>query len=101
MLETPKWRRLGPSRASALRWRGLAGKVKLMAFDASDDLVQDLKDGSIDARWYRHHRESERGKCRRASETPAANLGRSRLFRRLEPAESRLNCRPQARAPPF
>jgi ribose transport system substrate-binding protein len=35
--------------ALALKSRGLAGKVKLVAFDASDDLVQDLKDGSIDA----------------------------------------------------
>ena len=35
--------------ALALKSRGLAGKVKLVAFDASDDLVQDLKDGCIDA----------------------------------------------------
>jgi ribose transport system substrate-binding protein len=35
--------------ALALKSRGLAGKVKLVAFDASDDLVQDLKEGSIDA----------------------------------------------------
>jgi ribose transport system substrate-binding protein len=35
--------------ALALKSRGLAGKVKFVAFDASDDLVQDLKDGSIDA----------------------------------------------------
>jgi ribose transport system substrate-binding protein len=35
--------------ALALKSRGLAGKVKLVAFDASDDLVADLKDGSIDA----------------------------------------------------
>jgi ribose transport system substrate-binding protein len=35
--------------ALALKSRGLAGKVKLVAFDASDDLVEDLKDGSIDA----------------------------------------------------
>ncbi|HLY19547.1 MAG TPA: substrate-binding domain-containing protein [Bryobacteraceae bacterium] len=35
--------------ALALKSRGLAGKVKLVAFDASEDLVQDLKDGSIDA----------------------------------------------------
>jgi len=35
--------------ALALKSRGLAGKVKLVAFDASDELVQDLKDGSIDA----------------------------------------------------
>ncbi|MGA2579985.1 MAG: substrate-binding domain-containing protein [Bryobacteraceae bacterium] len=35
--------------ALALKSRGLAGKVKLVAFDASDELVQDLKGGSIDA----------------------------------------------------
>jgi ribose transport system substrate-binding protein len=35
--------------ALALKSRGLAGKVKLVAFDASEELVQDLKDGSIDA----------------------------------------------------
>jgi ribose transport system substrate-binding protein len=35
--------------ALALKSRGLSGKVKLVAFDASDDLVADLKDGSIDA----------------------------------------------------
>ena len=35
--------------AMALKSRGLAGKVKLVAFDASNDLVADLKDGSIDA----------------------------------------------------
>ena len=35
--------------ALALKSRGLAGKVKLVAFDAGDDLVRDLKDGSIDA----------------------------------------------------
>jgi len=35
--------------ALALKSRGLAGKVKLVAFDAGDDLVLDLKDGSIDA----------------------------------------------------
>lgn len=35
--------------ALALKSRGLAGKVRFVAFDASDDLVQDLKDGSIDA----------------------------------------------------
>jgi len=35
--------------ALALKSRGLAGKVKLVAFDASGELVQDLKDGSIDA----------------------------------------------------
>jgi ribose transport system substrate-binding protein len=35
--------------ALALKSRGLAGKVKYVAFDASEDLVQDLKDGTIDA----------------------------------------------------
>jgi ribose transport system substrate-binding protein len=35
--------------ALALKSRGLAGKVKLVAFDASEELVADLKDGSIDA----------------------------------------------------
>lgn len=35
--------------ALALKSRGLAGKVKVVAFDASDDLVQDLRDGSVDA----------------------------------------------------
>ena len=35
--------------ALALKARGVAGKVKLVAFDASEDLVQDLRDGSIDA----------------------------------------------------
>ncbi len=35
--------------ALALKSRGLAGKIKYVAFDASEDLVQDLKDGSIDA----------------------------------------------------
>ena len=35
--------------ALALKSRGVAGKVKLVAFDASDELVEDLKDGSIDA----------------------------------------------------
>jgi ribose transport system substrate-binding protein len=35
--------------ALALKSRGVAGKVKLVAFDASEELVQDLKDGSIDA----------------------------------------------------
>jgi ribose transport system substrate-binding protein len=35
--------------ALALKSRGLAGKVKLVAFDAGDDLVRDLQDGSIDA----------------------------------------------------
>jgi ribose transport system substrate-binding protein len=35
--------------ALALKSRGLAGKVRLVAFDAGEDLVADLKDGSIDA----------------------------------------------------
>jgi ribose transport system substrate-binding protein len=35
--------------ALALKSRGMAGKVKLVAFDASEELVEDLKDGSIDA----------------------------------------------------
>ena len=35
--------------ALALKERGVAGKVKLVAFDASEDLVQDLRDGTIDA----------------------------------------------------
>ncbi len=35
--------------ALALKSRGLAGKIRLVGFDASDDLVRDLKDGSIDA----------------------------------------------------
>ncbi len=35
--------------AQALKSRGLAGKVKLVSFDASDDLIDDLKGGSIDA----------------------------------------------------
>ena len=35
--------------ALALKARGLAGKVHLVAFDSSPDLVQDLQDGSIDA----------------------------------------------------
>lgn len=35
--------------ALALKSRGLAGKVRLVAFDAGEDLVEDLKDGSIDA----------------------------------------------------
>lgn len=35
--------------ALALKSRGLAGKIRFVAFDASDDLVEDLKDGSIDA----------------------------------------------------
>ena len=33
----------------ALKSRGMAGKVKYVAFDASEDLVQDLRDGVIDA----------------------------------------------------
>jgi ribose transport system substrate-binding protein len=32
-----------------IKSRGLAGKVKFVAFDASEDLVQDLRDGTIDA----------------------------------------------------
>lgn len=35
--------------ALALQSRGMAGKVKFVAFDASEDLVQDLRDGAIDA----------------------------------------------------
>ena len=35
--------------ALALKSRGLSGKVKLVAFDASDDLIADLKGGSISA----------------------------------------------------
>ncbi len=35
--------------ALALKSRRLSGKIKFVAFDASDDLVQDLKDGTIDA----------------------------------------------------
>lgn len=35
--------------ALALKSRGLSGKVKLVAFDASDDMIADLKDGTIDA----------------------------------------------------
>ena len=35
--------------ALALKSRSLAGKVKFVAFDATDDLIADLKDGSIDA----------------------------------------------------
>ncbi len=35
--------------AQALKSRGLAGKVKLVAFDSSDGLVDDLKGGTIDA----------------------------------------------------
>lgn len=32
----------------ALKARGLAGKVKFVAFDSSDSMIQDLKDGVID-----------------------------------------------------
>ena len=35
--------------AQALKSRGLAGKVKLIGFDASEGMVQDLKDGVFDA----------------------------------------------------
>jgi len=35
--------------ALALKSRGLSGKVKFVAFDASDDMIADLKDGTIDA----------------------------------------------------
>jgi ribose transport system substrate-binding protein len=35
--------------ALALKSRGMAGKVKFVAFDASEDLVDDLRDGTIDA----------------------------------------------------
>ena len=35
--------------ALALKARGFAGTVKLVAFDASEDLVNDLRDGTIDA----------------------------------------------------
>lgn len=35
--------------AQALKSRGLIGKVRLVAFDSSDDLIDDLKGGSIDA----------------------------------------------------
>jgi ribose transport system substrate-binding protein len=35
--------------ALALKSRGLAGKVKLVAFDASEDMIEDLKGGVIDA----------------------------------------------------
>ena len=33
----------------ALKGRGLAGKVKYVAFDTADSLVQDLRDGTVDA----------------------------------------------------
>jgi ribose transport system substrate-binding protein len=35
--------------AQAIKERGLAGKIRFVAFDASEGLVQDLKGGSIDA----------------------------------------------------
>jgi ribose transport system substrate-binding protein len=35
--------------ALALKSRGLAGKVKFIAFDSTDDMIQDLKAGVIDA----------------------------------------------------
>ncbi len=35
--------------ALALKSRGLAGKVKFVAFDASDTIIEDLKGGTIDA----------------------------------------------------
>ena len=35
--------------ARALKSRGVAGKVRLVAFDSSEDVVQYLKDGTIDA----------------------------------------------------
>jgi ribose transport system substrate-binding protein len=35
--------------ALALRSRGLAGKIKFVAFDASEGMVEDLKGGTIDA----------------------------------------------------
>jgi ribose transport system substrate-binding protein len=35
--------------ALALKARGLAGKVRFVAFDASPDLIADLRDGTIDA----------------------------------------------------
>ncbi len=35
--------------ALALKQRGLAGKIKLVAFDASEGMVDDLKGGTIDA----------------------------------------------------
>lgn len=35
--------------ALALKSRGMAGKIKYVAFDATEGLVQDLKDGVIDA----------------------------------------------------
>ncbi|MEZ5395908.1 MAG: substrate-binding domain-containing protein [Bryobacterales bacterium] len=38
-----------PWAAQALRARGLAGKVKLVGFDASPELQEGLRDGVIDA----------------------------------------------------
>jgi ribose transport system substrate-binding protein len=35
--------------SQALKSRGLAGKIKLIGFDASEGLIQDLKDGVFDA----------------------------------------------------
>lgn len=35
--------------ALALKSRGLAGKIKFVAFDASEDMVRDLREGTIDA----------------------------------------------------
>jgi ribose transport system substrate-binding protein len=35
--------------ALALRSRRLAGKIKFVAFDASEDMVRDLREGTIDA----------------------------------------------------
>ena len=35
--------------AQAIKSRGLSGKVKFVAFDASDNLIEDLKGGTIDA----------------------------------------------------
>ncbi|MEP6537552.1 MAG: substrate-binding domain-containing protein, partial [Bryobacteraceae bacterium] len=35
--------------ALAIKGRGLSGKVKLVAFDSSDGMVEDLKGGTIDA----------------------------------------------------
>ncbi len=39
----------GVGAAQALKSRGLAGKVKLVAVDASEGMIQDLKDGVFDA----------------------------------------------------